>query len=56
LCPVDRRELRRSDYSTKFSEEKEYERDLEIRAKVLAVYNKPRDLFASRTEYYDYLE
>ena len=53
-CPVCRQMLRRSDFSMKFSEEKDYERDLEIRERVLEVFNKPRVFFSNDTEYYDY--
>ena len=55
-CPICRKMLRRSDFSFKFNEEKLYERDLEIRERVLEVMNKPRVFFGSESEYYDYME
>ena len=55
-CPICRRDLRRGDFSSKFHDEREFERELAIRKDVISVLNKNEEEFASIEEYYDYLE
>ncbi|OMJ92626.1 hypothetical protein SteCoe_4636 [Stentor coeruleus] len=55
-CPTCQRQLKRSDYSNKYIEDQEIEKDREVRKKVLEIYGKLEEDFISKSEYYDYLE
>lgn len=60
-CPFCKKQLKRGDYSSKYIEDREVEKDREIRKKVLSMwykfrYNKNPDEFLTVLDYYDYLE
>lgn len=55
-CPICRRPLKRADYSSKYLEEREVEKEIEIRKEVLRVFNKLPEDFPDPEAYNDYLE
>ncbi|CAG9310564.1 MNAT1 [Blepharisma stoltei] len=55
-CPTCRRPLKRVDFSSRYLEEKEVDKENEIRREVLNVYNKLEDDFTDRESYDAYLE